>query len=138
MAAAAKYESMYRISYPILFGLSYFGTRFWGLEKTILGFKNLGMWWRKFGFSFDKTPERLRHDLAVSYGKLPLAVRCLDQAVVTWHLLNLHGHAAQMKIGINLTPFMSHAWVECGAERFVDFVYIPDMQVVADYPAWET
>ena len=81
-------------------------------------------------------PEEIERAVSKSYSALPLAIRCFDQATVTWYLLNLNGHAAEMKIGVTLAPFMSHAWVELGEKRYVNSVFIPDMEVVATYPAW--
>lgn len=129
---------MKRFSYPLLFGLSYVGTRYFGLEKTVLAFQKVGTELRRLPVFGAIDDEKIQEDLFKSYSSLPLAIRCLDQAVVTWYLLNLHGHRAEMKIGVNITPFMSHAWVELDDKKFVDSVYIPDMEVVANYPAWQT
>lgn len=129
---------MYRIIYPVLFVISYLGNRFGGLDRTIKGFERAGQLWRRLGLGGSLSPETIRARINASYGVLPLAVRCLDQAVVTWHLLNLNGHAAELKIGVTLAPFLSHAWVDLGSERFVDFVHIEDMQIVASYGPWQT
>ena len=127
---------MRKFTYSFLFALSYLGTRYLGLEKTVNSFKRVGMRLRRLHTFRSIDDKNMTETLFRSYSSLPLAIRCLDQAVVTWYLLNLHGHRAEMKIGVNVAPFMSHAWVELGEKRFVDSVYIPDMEVVANYPAW--
>lgn len=127
---------MRKFVYPVLFGASYLGTRFVGLERTVAGFQKAGRQLRRFGLGGKRSSDEVVKDLASSYDVLPLSIRCLDQAVVTWSLLNLHGHPARMKIGVMLAPFCSHAWVELDKEVFVDFLYRPDMQVISQFEAW--
>jgi len=127
---------LHRITYPCLYGLSYLGTRFVGLEPTVGTFKKIGTRLRKLGLAKSCSAAEIRARLVDSFDLLPVPVRCLDQAIVAWHVLNLHGHDADFKIGVTLAPFASHAWVELGEEKFVDFVFIPDMEVVAEYHSW--
>ncbi len=127
---------MPRAFYPLLFALSYVGTRFRGVEVTARCFKALGAGLLKLGARPRLSPDQINADLGKSYHSLPLAVRCLDQAIVTWFLLNLNRHKAELKIGFTLSPFMSHAWVEAGDEKFVDFIYREDMHEVARFAPW--
>jgi hypothetical protein len=67
------------------------------------------------------------------YRRLPLPMECLEQAIVTWYLLNVSGHDATLKIGAILTPLESHAWVEANGEIFGATPHLADMHVVAEY-----
>lgn len=123
------------MKYSFLYVLSFFCTKFLGLEKTTRFFKALGQTLQRL-FSFNKSPDVLEKQLLSSLEKVPLAAKCLDQAVVTWFVLNLHGHPASLKIGVSLTPLESHAWVVLNDKTFVDTYNIPDLTVVAEYGAW--
>lgn len=68
--------------------------------------------------------------------KVPLAVKCLDQAIVTWFWLNVNGHKAILRIGVSVTPLESHAWVVLGNKVFVEATSIPDLSIVAEYESW--
>lgn len=127
---------MRRSFYAVLFGLSYLGTRFRGVESTARGFRALGGGLLNLGVRPHRPLDEINRDLGKSYHYLPLAVRCLDQAMVTWFAMNLNGHPAELKIGFTLSPFMSHAWVELGEEKFVEFLYRQDLHEVARFGPW--
>lgn len=123
------------MNYVFLYVLSFLFTKFLGLERTTRFFKALGLSFRRLGV-FNQDPDSLELKLKKSLEKVPLAAKCLDQAVVTWYVLNLHGHPAVLRIGLSLTPLESHAWVVLGDRIFVDTYNIDDLTVVAEYPAW--
>jgi hypothetical protein len=123
------------MSYSILYLLSFFSSKFLGLDRTTLFFKTLGRFLQTF-HSFSNDPKRISADLKRGLKYVPFAAKCLDQAIVAWFILNLHGHQAILKIGLSLSPIESHAWVEADNEIFVDTYNIPDLTVVAEYPAW--
>ena len=123
--------------YGFLILTSYVGTKLFGLERTIFFFKRMGERFRRlFPQRTQKDPETIYRAINRGYSWLPLAIRCLDQAIVSWYLFNIYGHKASMKIGVTLSPLSSHAWVEVERKVFVMNAWIPDMQVMADYPAW--
>jgi hypothetical protein len=117
-------------------GAAYLGTKFVGLDSTISLFQRAGLLWTQLFPKSGKDQARIWREVEASYQCLPIAVRCLDQALVTWCLLNRHGYPARMKIGVNMTPVASHAWVECGNRTFLESIVIPDLHVVAEYGPW--
>jgi hypothetical protein len=71
-----------------------------------------------------KTSEQLCHaaDLAsVFYFK---RVQCLQRSAATAVLLRRHGWKAEMVIGVQLLPFMSHAWAEIDGHVVNDKSYM--------------
>ena len=128
---------MFPIAYPFLFIASMFGTRWLGLERTVRGFQALGQWQgRMHCHGRPKPVARLRERIQRGYRLLPLPIECLDQAIVTWYLLNLNQHAARLKVGLSLTPMFSHAWVETPGEVFGAIPGVEDLGVVAEYAPW--
>lgn len=122
--------------YAFLTTVSFFSTKLVGLERTIVLFKRIGGFYLRVFPKRSREPEALYESVKKGYSWLPFAVRCLDQAVVTWFVLNINGHPATLKIGVTLSPLASHAWVELEGKIFVDSYWIPDMEVLASYPAW--
>lgn len=121
------------MSAPLLC-LSYACTKAFGLDRTVTMFRRLGR-------SRPSSPPRDRasdHADRVVRGMqfLPLRIECLDQAIVTWYLMNRHGHPAALNIGMRLTPVSGHAWVTCGHDVFIRIPGIEDFTVVATYPPW--
>ena len=129
------------LTYPVLFAISFFGTKLVGLDRTLNAFQEIGMKialvkkiipWSMPTKSIDNLEKRI----ARSYRFIPLPIQCLDQAVVGWYLLNIHGYAANLKIGLSLTPLRSHAWVEVENWILGDTAGISDLKVVAEYLPW--
>ncbi|MFM8269486.1 MAG: lasso peptide biosynthesis B2 protein, partial [Pseudomonadota bacterium] len=123
------------MKYSFLYLACFLSTKFLGLDRTLRFFRWLGRSLQKLG-TFQEKPDTLEQKLKASLEKVPVAAKCLDQAVVTWYLLNLHGHPASLKIGLSLTPLESHAWVVLGSRIFVDTYNIADLTPVAEYGPW--
>ena len=121
--------------YYCIYVFSFIGTKYFGLERTILGMKKLGLWFGR-RFRFEEPVEIIEKRLERTLHQIPLSIKCLDQAVATWFWFNLNGHRATLKIGLSLTPLESHAWVELGDKIFVRSTSIPDLKVVAEYGSW--
>ena len=118
-----------------LYLFSFLSTKFWGLDRSLQLFQRLGLLLNRFHHpSCDL--ETIRKDLALALHRIPLAVKCLDQAIVAWYVLNRNQHPAFLKIGISITPIESHAWVECDKQIFVDTYNRVDLNVVAEYGPW--
>lgn len=124
-----------RLHYSLFYLVSFIGTKIFGLEGTILKFRSLGLFLRRL-FRFRSEPSIISRRLERGMHIVPLNIKCLDQAIVTWFILNLHGHPAILRIGMSITPLESHAWVVLGARIFVDAPIIPDLKVVAEYESW--
>jgi Transglutaminase-like superfamily len=127
------------ITYPFLFGASFFGTKLVGLKDTVRAFEKVGRYQRKIKWPFSSPPsvEALEKKIARGYALVPLPIQCLDQSLVTWYLFNLHGHPANLKIGVSLTPLRSHAWVETEGKISGDVPGLADLRVVAEYQSWD-
>ena len=123
------------MTYYAVYLVSFFGTKFVGLENTILALKKSGLFFRKM-FSFNDSPENVSRKLGTTLNRVPLAIKCLDQAIASWFWLNINGHGAILRIGVNLTPLESHAWVALGDKIFVKAPNIPDLNIVAEYGPW--
>jgi hypothetical protein len=54
-------------------------------------------------------------------------VQCLQRSAATTVLLRRHGWNAEMVIGAQLLPFLSHAWVEIEGCVVNDKPYIPEI-----------
>lgn len=115
---------------------SFLGTRYGGLERTVRAFARAGRLQRAARLCRARGPQEVRAAVERGYQRLPLPIECLEQAIVTWYLLNVGGHAATLKIGATLSPLESHAWVESGGELFGETPHIADMHVVAEYPGF--
>jgi len=124
------------MTYAFLYVFSFLCTKGLGLERTTSVFRKIGLFLKRF-FSFHQETDLIEKKLARGLEKVPVAAKCLDQAVVAWYVLNLHGHPASLKIGISLTPLESHAWVVSEGKVFVDTYNIPDLKVVAEYGPWK-
>jgi len=122
-----------RITFLYLF--SFLSTKFWGLDSTIQFLKKGGMALNRFSHPQENRAS-IGSALSLSLHRIPLAVKCLDQAIVAWYVLNRNGHPATLKIGISITPIESHAWVDCEGEIFVSTYNLADLSVVAEYGPW--
>jgi len=125
----------WRIGYALLYLLAFFGSRWLGLEWTAHTLRRIGSWIPP-RHSRKVQAADLENRLAQSYRRLPIPVRCLEQSLVTWFVLNTHGHPARMRIGMSLSPLQSHAWVEAEGKTYVGFAHIPDLKIIAEYPSW--
>src|SRR5216684_6239727 len=57
-------------------------------------------------------PEQLCRDIDLAAVYYPRRLHCLRRsAAMTW-LLRSCGYPAEMMIGVSVTPFLAHAWVE--------------------------
>lgn len=118
----------------VLLVLSFLGTKFFGLDRTVRLVSGLG---RRCRPLFRAKPAA---DIAAGVQRglrfLPFPIECLDQAIVTWYLLNLRGHTAALRVGMKLSPVSGHAWVVNGPQVFVTTPGLEDFTVVAEYPGW--
>lgn len=57
---------------------------------------------------------------------------CLQRSAATTIVMRRHGHKAEMIIGVQMTPFKSHAWVEIGNTIVNDKPYMLDIYRVLD------
>lgn len=113
--------------------LSLASTKLLGPERTCELFRKLGRARRTFHLSGRRASgEDVRRRVARGLSLLPLPIECLDQAVVTWYLLNVKGHAATLRIGMKLSPLLGHAWVVLGDDIFGAIPGIEDMAVVSE------
>ena len=123
---------------PVLLTASFAATKAWGPERTAQVFERVGRlarWTPLRGRRLD--PARIARRVERGYRFLPLPVECLDQAMVTWYLLNMKGHRAVLKIGMKLTPLSGHAWVEADGVVYGGIPGQEDMQVVGQFEAWD-
>lgn len=77
--------------------------------------------------SASETTEGVCHavDLAcVLYFK---QVQCLQRSAATTVLLRRYGRNAELVVGAQLLPFMSHAWVEIDGQVVNDKPYMPEI-----------
>lgn len=121
------------MSAPLLC-LSWLSTKTLGLDRTVRLFERLGKSRRRD--AADGPTQRQADRVTRGMQFLPLRIECLDQAIVTWYLLNRHGHAAALRIGMRLTPVSGHAWVVCDQDVFVHTPGLEDFTVVATYAPW--
>jgi hypothetical protein len=114
---------------------AFLGTKLWGLESTVNGFRHLG---RRIPKSKPRVlkPEVIWAKCQQSYRWLPFPIRCLDQALVIWYALNRAGYPAELKIGMTTTPLESHAWVVCEGKVYVDIGNLDDFHVLSTYAPW--
>jgi len=59
-------------------------------------------------------------------------VQCLQRSAATVVLLRRHGWKAEMVIGVQMIPFMSHAWVEINGLVVNDKPYVLDIYRVLE------
>jgi hypothetical protein len=59
-------------------------------------------------------------------------VLCLQRSAATTLLLRRHGRSAEMVIGAQMLPFLSHAWVEVDGDVVNDKPYVHEMFQVLD------
>jgi len=122
--------------YIFVYLISFVGTKFLGLDRTILAFKKVGTFLRRF-YRATSDADKIEQKLGKNLHRVPLAIKCLDQAIAAWFWLNLNGHKGVLRIGVSVTPLESHAWVVLGERVFVKMPSIPDLHVVAEYAAWD-
>lgn len=119
----------------VLYFISFLLTKFVGIDRTLKLFQFLGTRLRKMPHS-PKSMDQIEQDLLRSLQVVPVAAKCLDQAVIAWTLLNFYGYPAIFRIGISLSPVESHAWVVVKERVFVDTYNLADLRVVAEYSYW--
>jgi Transglutaminase-like superfamily len=117
--------------------LSFLGTKLFGLDRTARAFTHIGRLRRRLpGIRRFHQAGEVARQVTGGLRFIPLPIECLDQALVTWYALNVHGHGARLRIGMKLSPVAGHAWVVCGDESFVQIPGLEDFTVVAEYSAW--
>jgi hypothetical protein len=62
----------------------------------------------------------------------PKPVLCLQRSVATALLLRLNGIDARLLIGVRMTPFKSHAWVEVDGRPINDKPYMREIYQVLE------
>lgn len=124
------------MTYSFLYSVSFVCSKFLGLDRTLKLFRFFGRMIQPL-VTTSQTPDQLENRLKDALKRVPLAAKCLDQAIVTWTILNLYHYPATLKIGLSITPLESHAWVVSENRVFVDTYNIPDLTVVAEYGPWE-
>lgn len=113
--------------------LAFAGTKYLGPEKTTEAFKRLASARRLLRLDGRaRSREQVKRRIERGLRWLPLPVECLDQAIVTWYLMNLKGHPATLRIGMRLSPMFGHAWVESNGEIFGGVPGIEDMAIVSE------
>ncbi|MEZ4257777.1 MAG: lasso peptide biosynthesis B2 protein [Polyangiaceae bacterium] len=116
-----------------LLALSFVGTKVLGPERTAAAFRAVAKGKRRLRFwRAPRSLDDVRARVERGYRFLPLPVECLDQAMVTWYLLNAEGHPATLRIGMKLSPFLGHAWVESRGEVLGAIPGIEDMAIVSE------
>ncbi|MBK6694882.1 MAG: lasso peptide biosynthesis B2 protein [Myxococcales bacterium] len=120
-----------------LFLLSLAGTRWLGPERTAELLRRLGTARRRVGLAGrHNTKEAVRARVLQALRRVPLPIECLDQALVTWYLLNLKGHPATLKIGMRLSPVIGHAWVDADGTLFGEIPGLEDFAIVNELLPW--
>lgn len=123
------------LRFSALYLISFLFSKFLGLDKTVRFFRWGGTLLQPF-LSHTRSEDQIELELKKALEKVPLAAKCLDQAIVTWTVLNFHRYPAQLKIGLSITPLESHAWVMVRERIFVDSYNLADLTVVAEYGSW--
>lgn len=123
------------LRYSALYLISFLFSKFLGLDRTMRCFRWVGSLFQPW-VSHTRSEDLIELELKRALEKVPLAAKCLDQAIVTWTVLNFHRYPAYLKIGLSITPLESHAWVVVGNRIFVDSYNLADLTVVADYGPW--
>ncbi len=122
----------------LLLGLSFASTKLLGPDRTARAFEALGRARVRVGLrGRRRDSQEVARRVQRGLDFLPLPAECLDQAMVTWYLLNTKGHPATLRIGMKLSPLSGHAWVVCGEETFVTVPGLEDFAVVAEFPPWD-
>jgi hypothetical protein len=120
----------------MVLSLSHLSTKLFGIDRTVRMFHWLGER-TKVSKPSDKMPAQEVAERALrGLNILPMRIECLDQAIAVWFSLNRHGHPANLKIGMRLSPLSGHAWVTCGDEVFVTTPGMEDFTIVAAYDPW--
>jgi len=118
-----------------LYLLSFILTKSLGIDRTLRFFQYIGMSLAKLPHPH-KSLDGIEESLTVSLKRVPVAAKCLDQAVIAWTVLNYYHYPAIFRIGLSLSPVESHAWVVVNDRVFVDTYNLTDLKVVAEYPHW--
>lgn len=124
------------VPFPLLFSAAFVGVKFVGLEDTVKAFARIGALQSKLPRLRRPSLDQLETRLQKGFSRVPFPLQCLEQALVTWYVLNLHDHPAELEIGLSLTPLASHAWVQVGPRVFGDVPGLRNMTVVSRYQAW--
>ena len=120
----------------LLYFISFVMTKFLGIDRTLTFFKRMGTFLMKLPQKH-KSLEQIENELQRGLRLVPVAAKCLDQAVVAWTVLNFYRYPAVFRIGVSLSPVESHAWVTVGDRVFVDTYNLADLSVVAQYSDWK-
>ncbi|NIJ63162.1 hypothetical protein FHR20_000093 [Sphingomonas leidyi] len=72
--------------------------------------------------------ERIAAAFRASSGWVEAADQCLPRALAARRMCNRHGLGAALVLGVRLTPFAAHAWVQAG-----DAVVVGDLEQVRLY-----
>ena len=123
------------LRYSALYLISFLFSKFLGLDRTVRFFRWGGSLLQPW-LNHTRAEDLIELELKQALEKVPLAAKCLDQAIVTWTVLNFHRYPAHLKIGLSITPLESHAWVVVRDRIFVDSYNLVDLTVVADYGPW--
>jgi hypothetical protein len=75
----------------------------------------------------DDTSERLCHAVDVACVLYFKRVLCLQRSAATVVLLRRYGRQAEMVLGVQLLPFLSHAWVEINGRVVNDKPYMGEI-----------
>jgi hypothetical protein len=81
----------------------------------------------QLGAQPDDTCDRVCHALDLACVFYFKRVLCLQRSAVTTVLLRRHGWKAEMVLGAQLLPFLSHAWVEVDGRIVNDKPYISEL-----------
>lgn len=119
----------------ILLSMSHLSARWAGIDRTVRWMSWLGKRTRKHRARSIAAP--IIADKALSgMTYLPMRIECLEQSLAVWYQLNRHGHPAELRIGMRITPLSGHAWVVCNDQTYVQMPGLEDFTVVANYPPW--
>jgi hypothetical protein len=89
---------------------------------TWRGFPDLHRFLRRIQVAGNRqgNPEQLCREIDGAAVYYPRQLHCLKRsAAMTW-LLRSRGHPAEMIIGVSVTPFLAHAWVELDGDIIGD------------------
>lgn len=83
------------------------------LRRTLMMVRLLALWKAAVSTNTDlRVARALAARVRTAGALVPLPVRCLEQAVVVYWLLQRRGLRAEFRLGARLAPFGAHAWVE--------------------------
>lgn len=68
-----------------------------------------------------ESARRVARSVAAAAAILPGRLRCLEQSLALYALLQRHGIPSHLRIGVQPHGMTAHAWVECHAEPVNEF-----------------